>query len=223
MGYDLAGAHRLGSCPTAQVHFIISLLFFFPFFFIFSFGICLAGASIHGNINALKIPRLPAQLHLGQARLLSCFLLATGWAQQITARLHVPGQPWAGVVEGLSGESNTPGSIPSSCAPAARPRTVCYSPASPFPLLAPNTAPPRCQVPTLLPRTSTQPWHQTPGSREPKSPHKPCKKAQQWGKKGRDGKAGCSARGWVMVAKPFPQHRAMQQVTLPQHPARMQS
>lgn len=70
---------------------------YFPFFFIPSFGICLAGASSHGNINVLKTPRLPAQTHrAGQAQLLSCFLLscfplscfllATGWAQRACRR-----------------------------------------------------------------------------------------------------------------------------------------
>lgn len=90
---------------------------------------------------------------------------------------------------------------------------------SPFPLLAPSAAPPRCQVSSLLPRTFTLQWHQTPGLRGDKTHHKPCNRVQQWGKNPRDHKAAGNATGWVMVAKPFLQRRAMQQGSLPQHPA----
>lgn len=203
MGYKLAGVHGLGSCPRAQVHFPVHLhafqcqvFFLFSFFFIFSFGIFLSGVSSHGNINLLKTPLLPARVHLAaRALFLHCsspghrhipaWVSRAGWMCRRSERgCMCLASPGARAVEGLSGESNTPGSVPSSSAPAARPRTVRYFPASLLSLCWPQTRPPpRCQVSTLLPRTFTQQWHQTPGLRGHKSPHKRCNKSQQWGKK----------------------------------------
>lgn len=153
--------------PSASSHFPLSRLF--PFFFAFHFGICLAGASSHGSINLLKTPLLPARIHLaGQALFLCCFPLAhprraqQGWVdlQEIRAWLRVPGQPWGS----CCGRSRWGIQHPRLCSTflchgsAAKDR-VLFPSLSPFPLLAPNVAPPRCQVSALLPRTFTQQWH----------------------------------------------------------------
>lgn len=160
MGYKLAGVHGLGSCPRAQVHFPVHLhafqcqvFFLFSFFFIFSFGICLSGVSSHGNINLLKTPLLPARVHLAAwALFLHCsspghrhipaWVSRAGWMCRRSERgCMCLASPGARAVEGLSGESNTPGSVPSSSAPAARPRTVRYFPASLLSLCWPRTRP----------------------------------------------------------------------------------
>lgn len=147
----------------------------------------------------LKTPELPAQTHLaGWALLWCCFLvnptlsaghghIPTGVSRagQICRRpepgcmcLASPGlccgrSPWGIQYPRLHSTFLCPGS-------AAKDRALFPS-LSPFPLLAPDTAPPRCQVSTLLPRTFTQQQHQTPGLGGDKSPHKPCNKAQLWG------------------------------------------
>lgn len=107
-----------------------------------------------------------------------------GWVdlQEVRTWLNVPGQPWAGVVEGLPGESNTRLHSIFPCPGSAAKDRALFPSLSPFPLLAPNAAPPRCQVSTLLPRTFTQQWHQTPRLGGDKSPHRACNTAQQWGK-----------------------------------------
>lgn len=62
------------------------------------------------------------------------------------------------------------------------------------PLLAPNMAPPHCQVSTLLPRTFTQWWHQAPSRlRGNKYPNKHCNTSWYHGGKKRDHKAACNA------------------------------
>lgn len=158
IGYKLAGIHGLGSCPRAQVHFPVHLHAFqcqvfslFFFFFIFSFGICLDGASSLGNTNVLKTALLPAQIHLaGQALLLYSGSVALGGfaGDQSVAACAWPAlgsccgrSPWGIQYPGLHStflchgsaakdHALFPASLLSLCWPQTRPLLAARSPLS---------------------------------------------------------------------------------------------
>lgn len=91
--------------------------------------------------------------------------------QEIRAWLHVPGQPWGSCCgRSLWGIQYPRLRSIFLCPGSAAKDRALFPSLSPFPLLAPNAASPRCQVSTLLPRTFTQQWHQTPGLSGIKAP-----------------------------------------------------
>lgn len=114
----------------------------------------------------------PGHMHI------SAGVSSAGWVCRRSERgCLCPARPGACVVEGLTGETNTPGFVPHSSATAARPRTAHYFPA---PLLSfPSAGPKRGPSLLLGLHTPPQDCHtvvalSTQQIKERKAPRKHC-------------------------------------------------
>lgn len=149
----------------------VRLFPFSSFFFIFSFGICLAGASSRGNNNVLKPPLLPAQIHLaGRALLLHSGSAALSGS---TGDQSVAASAWP-ALGSCCGRSPWGIQYPPASFHLPVPRQRGQGPcAISQPLSFPSAGPKR--GPSSLPglHSARQDLH-TAGLRGDKSPHKPC-------------------------------------------------